>query len=53
MVYFSTVYNDIGIDLGLDKCAKVKFKKGRNTETHSIDLDFVTKIRNNKKPIGT
>lgn len=37
--------DDIGIDFGLDKCAKVTFKKGRIIETTSIDLDFVTKIR--------
>lgn len=33
------------MDVGLDTCAKVKFKKGRITEIQSIDLDFVTIIR--------
>lgn len=37
--------DNIGMDFGLDKCAKVTFKKERITETHSMDLDFVTKIR--------
>lgn len=33
------------MDLGLAKCAKVILKKGKITESPSIDLDFVTKIR--------
>lgn len=28
----------------LDNCERVTFKKGWITETHSINLDFVTKI---------
>lgn len=35
----------IGMDVGVCKCAKVIFKKGKITETRSIDLDFFTKIR--------
>lgn len=40
--YFS---DDICMSFGLDKCAKVTFKKGRILEAPLIDLDFATKIR--------
>lgn len=37
--------DDISIDFEFDKCPKVTFTKGKNTETHSIDLDITINIR--------
>ena len=37
--------DDIGMEFGLDKCAKVTFKKGRLVKTNSINLDIQTKIQ--------
>ena len=40
-----TFSDDIGMEFGLDKCAKATFKKGKLVQTSSIDLDIQTKIQ--------
>ena len=37
--------DDIKMELGIDKCAKATFKKGKLTETSSIKLDINTTIQ--------
>ena len=37
--------NDIGMEFGLEKCAKVTFKRGKVTSTSHIELDVDTQIR--------
>ena len=38
--------SDIGMEFGLDKCAKATFKAGKFIEADNIDLDITTVIRN-------
>ena len=40
-----TFSDDIQMEFGLDKCAKVTFKRGRLTETTNIELDADASIR--------
>ena len=37
--------DDIGIELGLDKCAKTTFIQGKHTRTTAVELDINTAIR--------
>ena len=37
--------NDIGMEFGLDKCAKASFFRGELQKTSSINLDIDTAIR--------
>ena len=37
--------DDIGMEFGLDKCAKVTFKRGKITSTSHINLDIDTQIK--------
>ena len=37
--------DDIGMQFGLDKCAKVTFIKGRNVKAENITLDESTTIK--------
>ena len=37
--------DDIGMEFGLDKCAKASFTKGRLTSTEAIEIDSETQIR--------
>ena len=36
---------DIRMEFGLEKCAKATFRKGRLTQTSSIELDINTTIK--------
>ena len=38
--------DDIGMEFGLDKCAKASFKRGKFCKASNINLDTNTKIRN-------
>ena len=40
-----TFNDDIGMSFGLDKCAKVTFKRGKLTGTISVELDQSTVIK--------
>ena len=37
--------DDIGVEFGLDKCAKTTFIKGKLTRTTAVELDIDTTIR--------
>ena len=37
--------DDIGMEFGLDKCAKASFIKGKFTRTTAVELDIDTAIR--------
>ena len=37
--------DDIGMEFGLEKCAKASFKKGKLTSTRNIVIDVDTEIQ--------
>ena len=39
------ISDDIGMEFGLDKCAKASFIKGKFTRTTAVELDIDTTIR--------
>ena len=42
--------DDIGMEFGLEKCAKASFKKGKLTSTGNIVIDVDTEIQRYKRP---
>jgi adenine specific DNA methylase Mod len=42
---FKTFSNDIHMDFGLEKCAKITFKKGKLIHSQNLVIDFNRKIQ--------